>query len=191
MEKKLYTTDELKKEWSKSAEFKEAYEDEVELLDIAIQLYRAFKQKKISVKELARRMNTSPAQVRRLLDPTLAETHKLGSILKFARALGMRLRLSLENKEQQEVRKNANLAEEILRKLSSSTSAGYFRISPRKNRKAVQDSSLTPRLKKPFVIDSSWTEQTTEWQEATTKTTRQSKMHGWDHIKFKGHANAA
>ena len=93
----LPTVKQIIKAEMKSPEFTHEYLSEGERIQVILELQRIAKEQGLTVRELARRMGTSPAQVSRLLNTKRTGAATITTLTKFARATGMLLTVMFES----------------------------------------------------------------------------------------------
>ena len=98
----------LKKRWMKEPGFKKGYDALDEEFALASMLIEARTKAKLSQAEVAERMGTSQSTIARLEGGTAKPS--LSTLERFARATGMRVRLSLEPAEKAQRRKTHKAA---------------------------------------------------------------------------------
>lgn len=94
MDKVTKSFDEHLKKMLKNKAVRQAYEDEGVYVELAAQIIRARLKKKISQKELARRLHTSQQMMSRLED-VRNRSFSLRTLVKLARAMNMEVKIEL------------------------------------------------------------------------------------------------
>ena len=87
-------TSHIESEFKKSKEFRKAYVEQVERLEIALQIARLRKQRNLTQGQLAKKINTSQQNISRLEDARNTKI-SVSTLSKIASALDARLRIDL------------------------------------------------------------------------------------------------
>jgi transcriptional regulator with XRE-family HTH domain len=159
--------EDIVKERLKDKKYLEHYLTAGETFDVAELLEKVVEEEAIGVRELARRMGTSPAYVSRLVNNVGNGSCTVRTLSKFARATGRRLRIEFVSEQSKGVQLQTLLEvlQDIREKLESvqnsmprtlsfsevliGPSGGarvVYQVTPQRTKKQEQLASLTPQL---------------------------------------------
>lgn len=100
----LPSLEDLASDHRNSAAYRAEFLSASERAEAVVEMLRVVEAQALALREVARRMQTSPAQVSRLLDTERTGSATLTTLTKFARATGTRLSVLFESEAEREIR---------------------------------------------------------------------------------------